>query len=80
MNELKFLVIEYFPHLMDAEKQTPVRIDGHYSTLELASEVADIWTKNPIHVETRIVVAEIRHQAKIPKHWDHRNKDEGLKQ
>lgn len=33
MTALKFLVIEYIPHLMHGHKMTPARIDGQYTSL-----------------------------------------------
>ncbi|MGB1215022.1 MAG: hypothetical protein ACPG4X_16765 [Pikeienuella sp.] len=69
MKELKFLVIEYVPHIMHHERMSPVRIDGHYETEKTATEVAQLWSKAPKHRETRIVVAQIVAEAKRPAHW-----------
>lgn len=69
MNALKYLVIEYLPHIMDGHDPRPVRIDGHYSDKKDAEEIAALWAENPMHKESRIVVAEIQHQAKAPAHW-----------
>lgn len=77
MSDLNFLVIEYVPHLMDGTKLTPARIDGHYGSHELAAEVAELWAANPLHAETRIVVAEIRTEIKAPAHWQRRKTENG---
>lgn len=73
MSNLRFLVVEYAPHMMDGNKTIPARIDGHYAQREMAEEVAAIWAENPKHEETRIVVVEVQHEAKAPKHWQERN-------
>lgn len=72
MNELRFLVIEYMPHMMDGHQSMTARIDGHYAKREMAEEVAALWAENPKHEETRIVVVEVQHEAKAPKHWQER--------
>ena len=69
MAELKFLVVEYFPHMMDHEKLIPARIDGHYSERLSAEEVAALWAEEPMHKESRIVVVEVMAEAKTPAHW-----------
>lgn len=66
---LKYLVIEYAPHMMDGDKLIPARIDGHYGPKEWAQEVAEMWAENPLHPETRIAVVEVVHVTKDPKHW-----------
>lgn len=68
-NGLNFLVIEYIPDLMDGEKETAARIDGHYRHREDAVSVAEWWAENPKHPESRIVVAEVRDVMKNPKQW-----------
>ena len=69
MSELKYLVVEYFPHLMDSAKLIPARIDGHYSERQSAEEVAALWAEEPVHKESRIVVVEVMAEAKTPAHW-----------
>lgn len=69
MAELKYLVVEYCPHLMDGTKTIPARIDGHYAKREMAEEVAALWAGKPKHAETRIVVVEVVHEEKMPAHW-----------
>ena len=76
MADLNYLVIEYAPQLLDNYKAVPVRIDGHYGSLEMAEEVSALWAESPLGAETRIVVAEIRHQAKAPRHWVERQIEE----
>ena len=66
---LKYIVIEYFPHAMDAHDPKPARIDGHYSDRADAEEVAALWAENPLHSESRIIVSEIVFEAKQPAHW-----------
>lgn len=69
MSHLRFLVIEYWPHAMDCDKLRPARIDGHYARRDMAEEVAALWAEHPKHKESRIVVAEVVHEAKTPAHW-----------
>jgi hypothetical protein len=66
---LRFLVIEYLPHVMHNEKARPARIDGHYQHRHHAEEVAELWAEKPLHPESRIVVAEVQIEAKAPAHW-----------
>lgn len=66
---LNYLVIEYVPVLMDGEKETPARIDGHYRFRQDAMAVASWWAENPKHPESRIVVVEVRDVVKNPKQW-----------
>jgi hypothetical protein len=66
---LAYLVVEYFPHMMDNKKTRPARIDGHYSDKATAEEVARLWAENPLHPESRIVVAEVVAEVKTPAHW-----------
>lgn len=73
MSELRFLVIEYFPHVMDGDAMRPARIDGHYRDKRDAEEIAALWAENPKHKESRIVVVEVQHEAKVPAHWLERN-------
>jgi hypothetical protein len=69
LHPLRFLVIEYIPHMMDNRKLRPARIDGHYQHKHHAEEVAQLWAEKPIHPESRIVVAEVHSEAKAPAHW-----------
>jgi len=69
MSGLIYLVIEYFPTAMHPDKLIPGRIDGHNARREMAEEVAALWAENPKHKESRIVVAEVQHEAKSPAHW-----------
>lgn len=68
MAGLNYLVIEYFPQAMHHDKLTPARIDGHYDRREMAEEVAALWAENPKHMESRIVVVEVQHEAKAAAH------------
>lgn len=69
MSALRFLVVEYAPHMMDGTKTIPARIDGHYAKREMAEEIAALWAESPKHAETRIVVVEVVHEEKKPAHW-----------
>lgn len=70
MSELRYLVIEYWPHIMDSDDLKPARIDGHYAKLEMAKAVAELWAEEPKHPESRIVVAKVKFEAKMLKHWE----------
>lgn len=72
---LNYLVIEYLPHAMDGDKAHPVRVDGHYSDFADAKDIAEFWAGAPLHAESRIVVVEIQHEAKQPRHWKERSDD-----
>lgn len=69
MAMLKYLVVEYLPHMMDGHEVRPARIDGHYRDREDAEEVAALWAESPIHPEARICVVEIVSEQKRPAHW-----------
>lgn len=69
MSALRFLVVEYWPHVMDGDKLRPARIDGHYAKREMAEEVAALWAEQPKGKESRIVVVEVVHEEKTPAHW-----------
>lgn len=67
--KLKFIVMEYIPSAMDENTLCPARIDGHYLEKADAEGVAAWWAENPMHEESRIVVAEIVAQPKKPRSW-----------
>lgn len=67
--DLKYIVVEYFPHLMDGDELRPARIDGHYRDYEDAKEIAEFWAENPKSPDSRIVVAEVSFEAKAPIRW-----------
>ena len=69
---LRFLVIEYLPQLLHNRTPAPVRIDGHYKDRAVAEEVAELWRDEPMHAESRIVVAEVHVEVKAPAHWKRR--------
>ena len=69
MSGLRFLVIEYFPHIMDGDEMRPARIDGHYRYRKDAEEIATFWAEEPKHKESRIVVVENQSEAKATAHW-----------
>ncbi len=75
MSELTYLVIEYVPHLMSHRRAwQPARLDGHYRDKSDAVGVADLWGDEPLHLESRIVVAKVVYEAKAPAHWAERDK------
>lgn len=67
--ELKFIVVEYIPSAMEAEALCPARIDGHYADRADAEGVAAWWAENPMHEQSRIVVAEVVAETKKPREW-----------
>lgn len=69
MQDLKYLVVEYFPHMMDGDEMIPARIDGHYLDRAEAEDIAEFWAEEPKHCESRIVVVEVLAEAKEPAHW-----------
>lgn len=72
MTELRYLVVEYWPHAMDGCDLRLARIDGHYRNREDAEGIAALWAENPQGPESRIVVVEVHHEAKAPMHWQKR--------
>lgn len=67
--KLKFIVVEYIPSAMEPEALCPARIDGHYADREMAEDVAAWWAENPMHEQSRIVVAEVVAETKKPREW-----------
>jgi len=54
---------------MDGEQLRPARIDGHYAKMADAKDVAAWWAESPMHPQSRVVVAEVRSEAKRPLEW-----------
>lgn len=69
MQELRYLVIEYIPLMMDGNDLTPAKIDGHYLLKEDAIEIARFWSDKPMHEQSRIVVAKVVFEEKNPVNW-----------
>lgn len=68
---LKFIVVEYIPSAMQRlDALCPARIDGHYASRVDAESVALWWAENPMHEQSRIIVAEILAETKRPKEWE----------
>lgn len=67
--ELKFIVIEYIPSATGDEADWATRIDGHYLKKADAEHVAAWWADEPMHEQSRIVVAEIVAETKKPRDW-----------
>ena len=67
-----YIVIEYAPDSMEGRHDAPpvpVKIDGHYRSREDAEGVAAYWAEASNRKGTRIVVAQIVHEAKSLDHW-----------
>lgn len=63
-NLRSYMVIEYAPPLSDALGALGVlRVDGHYSEIEAAIDIADYWRDHPAVIGSRISVVEVKYTA-----------------
>ena len=77
MADLKYMVIQYIPELMDGFKESKALIDGHYAEKAEAIEVAKLWADQPSPFfaasgngdRSRIIVVEVVHSEMNPRHW-----------